>query len=246
MSKIIKIGLILTGAGVLLCLLSYILVGGKWTGYNSKGNDYVSKSYESGTGITEIKIDESANEVIFKTADTDKITIDYYDDPEKPMYEITEDAGKLTFSHSGNGSFKLVNIDLAERSTTVTVPADYDGLLDLELSSGSITADDITAGQIKIDNSAGSIVLNNIISAGNVDIENTSGSTEFTNLKAGGDITFDNTAGSIGGSIDGSQSDYTITTDVTAGSCNLPATTGGSKNLSAKVTAGSIEITFTR
>lgn len=248
MSKITKIALILIGAGILLCMLAYLLVGGVWTEFNSKGTDYVAKSYESDGQVKEIRIDDSANEIVLQTADTDKVTIEYYDDPEKPMYTVGESDGKLEYLKSGRGKFRLINIDFSasERKTVVTVPADYDGLIDIDLSSGSVIADGIAAGQINIGNTSGSIELNNVSISGNVDIGNTSGSIEFTNLKADGDICFGNTAGSIEGTIDGSESDYTITSTTTAGSSNLQNTTGGSKKLTAATTAGSIEITFTK
>ncbi len=245
MEKITKIALIAIGAGALLCLLSYFLVGGNWTGYNSKGNEHVSKTYESGTDIKKIEIDETSNEVNIVSADTDIVTIDYYDDPEKPLYEIEEKNGKLKFERNGRSVFKLVNIDFSRKDITVTIPKDYEGELDVEITSGAVRADDITASKIKLDNTSGSIELYNVSSMGDIDIDNTSGSIEFKNLESGGDISIDNTTGSIEGSIVGSQDDYSITTDVTAGSSNLPNTKGGSKKLNADTTAGSIEITFT-
>ena len=245
MEKITKIALIAIGAGALLCLLSYFLVGGDWTGYNSKGNEYVSKTYESGTGIKEIKIDENSNEVNIVAADTDIVTIDYYDDPEKPLYEIEEKNGKLEFERNDRSVFKLVNIDFSKKDITVTIPKDYAGKLDVDLTSGTLRATDVTAGKLKVDNTSGSIELVNVSVAGDIDLENTSGSIEFKNLKSDGDIKIDNTTGSIEGSIVGSESDYSITTDVTAGSSNLPNTKGGSKKLDAETTAGSIEIEFT-
>ena len=248
MSKITKIALILIGAGILLCGLAYLLVGGVWTEFNSKGTDYVAKSYESDGQVKEIRIDDSANEIVLQTADTDKVTIEYFDDPERPLYEITEKDGKLEYKKSGRGKFKLINIDFSarERKTVVTVPADYDGILDIDLSSGSVVADGIMAGQLEIGNTSGSIELKDVRISGDVDLGNTSGSIEFTNLKSGGDISIGNTAGSIEGSIEGSESDYTITSTTTAGSSNLQNTTGGSKKLTAATTAGSIEITFTK
>ena len=246
MEKITTIALIAIGAGALLCLLSYFLIGGDWTGYNSKGNEHVAKTYESGTDIKEIKIDETSNEVNIVVADTDIVTIEYFDDPEKPIYEIEEKNGKLEFERNGRNAFKLVNIDFSRKDITVTIPKDYAGKLDVEITSGSVRADDVTASDIKVDNTSGSIELYNVSSTGDISIDNTSGSIEFKNLSSGGDIKIDNTTGSIEGSIVGSQDDYSITTDVTAGSSNLPNTKGGSKKLDADTTAGSIEITFTK
>ena len=47
MKKSTTVALILIGAGILLGLLSYFLIGGDWTKLNSKGNEYAEKKYES-------------------------------------------------------------------------------------------------------------------------------------------------------------------------------------------------------
>ena len=245
MSKITKIALISIGAGALLCILSFLLVGGRWTGYNSKGNEYARKEYESGTGIDKIKIDETANSVILQSADTDTVLIEYYENPDKPSYEIEEKDGELKFEKNDRSSFKLFNIDFSKKDVTVTIPEDYKGKLDIELTAGEIEATSITASDIKIDNTTGSIKLDNVSSAGDIDVDNTTGEIVFTNLKSGGDIKLENTTGSIEGSIVGKESDYSIKADISTGDCNLSDSKGGSKNLNVEATTGNIEITFT-
>ena len=246
MSKLTKTALIMLGAGAILCVIAYFMVGGDWTGFNSKGGDRVARSYESKAAVTSILIEESANEINVVTADTDKVTIDYYDEVEKPIYEITEENGKLVFTRSGRPSFRLVNIDFSRKDVTITIPSDYKGEFTLELASGSFTAKDVTASKVRIENTSGSVVLTNVTSFGDVDIENTSGSVEFTDLKADGDISIGNVAGSVEGSIDGSENDFSITSESVAGSSNLRNSTGGRQKLEAGNTAGSIEVEFTK
>ena len=226
MSKITKTALISIGAGILLCLLAYMLVGGVWTGFNSKGNEYIEESYESGTDIKELVIDESSNSIIMQSEDTDKITIEYYDNPDSSMYVIEEKDGKLKFKRNDRKFFKLINIDFTERNIVVTVPSDYKGDMSIELTSGSLKADDITADDLKLDC--------------------TSGSIKFENLASGGDIEIDCTSGSVKGTLDGAKSDYTIRSETTAGSSNLSNTDGGRKKLDVETTAGSINIEFTK
>ncbi|MBO4904729.1 MAG: DUF4097 family beta strand repeat protein [Lachnospiraceae bacterium] len=246
MKKITKIALAVMLAGLVLCGLSYFLTGGDWTKYNTNGNNYVAKSYESKAGIKEIVIDENSNTATIKSADTDKVTIDYYDDPENSVYKIEEDGGRLIFSRNDRSVFKLININLSKKDIVITIPRDYEGLLDIDITSGSITASGITAGEMRLDNSSGSIELDNVQVAGNISIDNTSGSVSFNNLKSDGDISIENTTGSIEGTIEGSESDYSITSDVTAGSSNLKNSTGGAHKLDVHTTAGSIEIDFTK
>ena len=266
MGKITKVALILIGIGLLLGLLSVFLVRGDWTGYNSKGNEYVSKKYESNNGIKEIVIDESANSTIIRSADIDNVVIDYYDNPDEPAYQIEESDGKLIFSRHDRSIFRLINIDLSRKDITITIPNDYEGLLDIDLTSGSLTASGITVGELRAENTSGSIVftdvssdgnisldstsgateLDNVEAGGNFTMENTSGSIEFKKLKAGADIHIRNTTGSINGTIDGSESDYSISSHTTAGSCNLKDSTGGAHELNVSTTAGSIDIEFTK
>lgn len=245
MSKITKIALISIGAGVLLCLLAYMLVGGVWTGFNSKGNEYVLESYESGTDIGEFVIDVSANSVIMQSEDTDKITIEYYDNPDSSLYEIEEKDGRLKFKHNDRELFKLINIDFTQRDIVVTVPSDYKGDLKVDITSGSFKADDVSADDFKLDCTSGSVKLNNVKTEGNIDIDATSGSIKFENLASEGDIKIDCTSGSIKGTIKGSKSDYSIRSETTAGSSNLSDTEGGKKKLDVETTAGSIDIEFT-
>lgn len=246
MSKITKTALISIGAGILLCLLAYMLVGGVWTGFNSKGNEYIEESYESGTDIKELVIDESSNSIIMQSEDTDKITIEYYDNPDSSMYVIEEKDGKLKFKRNDRKFFKLINIDFTERNIVVTVPSDYKGDMSVELTSGSLKADDITADDLKLDCTSGSIKLNNVKAKGDIDIDCTSGSIKFENLASGGDIEIDCTSGSVKGTIDEAKSDYTIRSETTAGSSNLSNTDGGRKKLDVETTAGSINIEFTK
>ena len=266
MRTITKVALILIGVGILLGLLSVILIRGDWTGYNSKGNEYISKTYESGKNIKELVIDESANSTIIRSADIDNIKIDYYDNPDSPIYTIEESDGRLFFSRHNRSVFRLINIDLSRKDITITIPNDYRGILDIELTSGSLVGTDIKAGEMRLENTSGSIVLTNAISEGNISLdstsgstelenveaggnfamENTSGSIEFKNLKAGADIDMRCTTGSIDGSIVGSESDYSITSHTTAGSCNLKDSKGGAHELNVSTTAGSIDIEFTK
>ena len=245
MNNVVKTGLILTGAGILLIGAAYFLTGGELTAFNSKGNEYVAKNYESTSKVDKLIVDERANGVNIVKGDGDNITIDYFDNPDSPLYKIEEKDGVLEISRESTGIFKLINIDFSKKEMTVSVPKDFTGSVDVDLTSGSLVADGITAGDIKLENTSGSIKLNNVSSSGDLKVENTSGSIKFENLKAGGDISIENTSGSIKGTIVGKESDYSITTDVTAGSCNLGNTTGGSHKLTAETTAGSIDISFT-
>lgn len=246
MSKVTKVALILIGAGILLCGLSIFMIHGVWTRYNSKGNETVAKTYESGTGITKISIDESANDVKIISGDVDNVIIEYYDNPEVPIYEIEEKNGELEFQRNDMRVFKLINIDFSRKDITVTIPKDYDGKIEADVTSGKLTLTGVTAEKIELDNTSGSTIIDHVAVSGDIEIDNTSGSIEFTALSAGGNITMDNTCGSIEGTIDGKQSDFSITSDVTAGSSNLPNTTGGKQKLDVDCTAGSIEIQFTK
>ena len=136
--------------------------------------------------------------------------------------------GNTILSHSSSGSQRFSDIDAAS--------------LTCETTSGSQRLSNVSADSVLCDASSGSTHLENVASD-SVSIDTTSGSIRFQNLKAD-QIYILATSGSISGSIDGKESDYSISSSVTSGSCNLNDRNSGSKELKVKATSGSINISF--
>ena len=256
----IIIGAILLGAG-------FMVAGGELTGFNSKDNHYVEKTYECKDDIDSIRIEETSGSIIVQTGDVDKAYVTYSDKEDESLYEIEESDGRLTVKRKEKKgfhfSFSLI-FDFSEHVMTVTVPEDLAGDLDVENTSGSISLKEIGAKSVMVENTSGSITLDHvssgsditvnntsgtisfteIVAQGNVKADNTSGTIKLDNLSSGEDISLETTSGSIKGTIAGKESDYRITASVVSGSCNLKNTDQGSKKLNTSTTSGSIKIEF--
>ncbi len=246
MSKITKVALILIVSGLLVCGLAYFLVGGVFSKFGSNdGRDDLVK-YESKGKITSLEISEAAGEVIIQSADTDKITIEYFDNLKDPLYEVKEENGELEFFRNTKFHLVLFNFSVAEKTTKITVPKDYNGDLKVDLAAGKMVFNDISVKEMELSNASGSMELTDVKADGDIEIDSASGSVEFTNLFVKGDVSIDNAAGSVEGTIDGSKSDFSISTDVSAGSCNLEDSSEGSQKLDIDCAAGSVKIDFTK
>ena len=256
--------LVMIAIGAVLLGVSYVMVGGDVKGFNSMNNKYIEKTYTCESEIDSITIKEQSGKVVLKSGDVEAVTVSYSDREDESVYRISEENGKLSVIHDEKFSFRFFNINFTERVMTVTVPKSFKGGLDIANSSGSMHLTDITGESVAVKNTSGSIHLTNVTSGSDVTVENTSGSISLENvdaqgdvsvkgvsgsiklsgLKAGGNITLKNTSGSIKGSIVGKESDYSIRAKVVSGSTNLTNSEGGSKELNASTTSGSIKIEF--
>lgn len=150
-----------------------------------------------------------------------------------------------------SGSIALNNIDAGNivlDATSGTIKLNNivskDSILS-ECSSGSVRFDNVTAASSITSNSTSGNTTFNNTSAKETSIYCSSGSIRFDNLTADS-IKFKSTSGFIKGSINGDESDYSIISDVTSGSCNLDDKRDGAKMLDAKTSSGSINIEFNK
>lgn len=114
-------------------------------------------------------------------------------------------------------------------------------------SSGSEELLNVATGKgLSVHTTSGSINADNTAVGNDVSFESSSGSIQFDNLACGNDITMSATSGNIRGTISGKESDYSIITHTTSGSCNLDDSRSGDKELNANTSSGSIHIDFTK
>ena len=265
MSRIaaLAIGMILGGA--LLLGSSLIIVKGDITMFNSKNSHHVDRTFECKDEIDSLSIRESSGSVIVQSADVSRATVSYSDYEDEPIYEISESDGKLHIERNKDSGFHFFRIDFSDHKMIVTLPESFHGHVELNNSSGSVHMNEVSAEDISVENTSGSIRLEDVSSdeelnakntSGSIQLiqveagagvraENTSGSIKLENLRSGGDVFLKTTSGSIKGTIAGQQSDYRIHTSVTSGSCSLKDTDEGDKKLDAQVSSGSIRIQFT-
>ena len=131
---------------------------------------------------------------------------------------------------SSSGSVKVAN-------------ATVKNTLETGATSGSVRVSDSSATDLKGQTNSGSIHF------GNTDVDTayaecTSGGIRLEGLDVANAAEFKSKSGSIGGSIKGKESDFSIVTSTTSGSCNLKGSREGNKKLDVSTTSGSIHINF--
>lgn len=115
--------------------------------------------------------------------------------------------------------------------------------LGVEDTSGSVTVANATGKTASFEASSGSTKLDNVSFDDKVNISASSGSIHFEALKSN-NISAEASSGSIKGTIAGKQSEYSVISKTSSGSCNLENTREGNKTLDVKTTSGSINVSF--
>lgn len=131
---------------------------------------------------------------------------------------------------SNSGSVKVANATVKNN-------------LETGASSGSVRVTESSAKDISGKTSSGSIHFENT-SADTAYAECTSGGIRLEGLDVAKSAEFKSNSGSVGGSLKGKESDFSIVTSTTSGSCNLKDSREGDKKLDVSTTSGSIHIKF--
>ena len=115
---------------------------------------------------------------------------------------------------------------------------------DIVNTTGSMTISDCELGDVEIESTTGAIKLVSV-KANKLDANVTTGSMVLDHVDAK-ELKLEATTGSISGTLAGSFEDYSITSDSTTGSCNLPfrSVGRGDRTLDAETTTGRISISF--
>ncbi|MBR6402308.1 MAG: DUF4097 family beta strand repeat protein [Eubacterium sp.] len=181
------------------------------------------------------------------------------------VFDSNKDDGYINITVPENVDLENVTLDLSAGDVTI------DGMnisdLDLDLSagdaklsngnigniivdasSGDVSLDSITGNQVKVTNSAGDFNMKNSTFE-KLDTDLSAGSVDVTESKIS-NVKIDNTAGNVDLSLIGEESDYSIKTDVTAGSTTVNGekkhgsfeVVGGSKKIDIDSSAGSVNI----
>ena len=260
MSKSLK-KMLITGAVLVVIGIIIILAVGFSSGWQFSFANAEYKTYETDAGaeITDIDLDFSAGTLEISFYDGDVIKVEY---PETKQIttecKVTGKTLKINTVLHWHVQFLWFNRIPA---TKVYIPQNMHLGLKMNVSAGSVS---INAGEftdINIKISAGSISMGDTIcnsfdldmSAGAVDVSKITSNSFNADLSAGAlnvkglkcdSIDLDLSAGSVKINVAGKRSDYTIRTDVSAGSCNVSNQSGGSKRLTVDVSAGSATINF--
>lgn len=260
MSKIVKTtvitGAILIGIGIII-----VIVAGFVSGWNFDTVKWDAKTFESepGVEISNIDLEFDAGSLKVEFYDGDTIKVEYSEsDQITTEFHVTNNTLKITTIVHWHVQVLWFN---KIPTTRLYIPQNMQVGLKMNVNAGKINIEEGTFGDIDITINAGSIYMDKV-RCNNFDVEMNAGSLRITqivsntfnaDLSAGSlsvttlqcdYIGVDLSAGSVKLGIAGKQSDYTIKTDVSAGSCNVKSQSGGSKRLTVDVSAGSVKILF--
>ena len=223
---------------------------------------YVKKTFTCENVVKSVRIQELAGEIVVRKGNVDHAEVIYSDRADDSEYDIVESGGELSIIRKKR--IHLFNVDFFRFSMTVTLPDDLEGELEISNKSGSIQVSSLSGKKAAINNMTGNIMIGNVISEGDLTVDNTSGSVTLVNVAAGGDIDVKNTTGkirveniksgrnislinvtgSVTGTIEGKESDYSISTKTVTGSSSLENSDSGIRKLKVRTTTGSIKLSF--
>lgn len=169
--------------------------------------EYEEKQYTTSVnGISTIQTDILWDDAVIEPGEGDQIEIIYYDKIDEPRYQISENGGTLQIIQKPSNSFSFFNIpDLrfgwdneTKESMTIYVPESYAGTYDLNLSSGTLSVQDLEIKEdLEVYATSGIIKLDNLTCEKDAEVEITSGNVTMENLEVQGELTCRFTSGHI-------------------------------------------------
>ncbi|MDE6558195.1 MAG: DUF4097 domain-containing protein [Clostridia bacterium] len=251
------------GAGVLVIGLIVMLIGLGLNDWSFKV-EYEMKTFNSEQETTTLDLSLAAGEMNVVYYEGENIEVNY-PTSYKYGYEVSERNGTLTVEPQqhfgvwfGFGWNKVPAV-------TVKIPKGKVMDLKLDLSAGVARVEDCSEfGNVRVRLSAGwadlgSMVCNKFnasLSAGKLDVDRVECSDFDLHLSAGvanvdflkcDDISVKLSAGTASVTVLGNKSDYSISVDRSAGSCNVSNQTGAvvGKTIDVDLSAGSVSVEFT-
>lgn len=257
--KTIIAGAIILGIGTAVILI----VGGlsNWQYGSGDIGEYEMKSYEAQSGVKNLTVDFSAGELKVVFGDTDKISVSY---PENGRYTTKfEEEGENLYVSTGRKHWYDFIVGIKKYPvTTITLPQNSELNFVFEMNAGKAEIDGGSFSNISIELNAGKITLGAAsckiltceVNAGDLTVSGAECSRAVLEVNAGdmivndlvsSDIDAEVNAGAMNITVDGVESEYTISRDVNAGSCNASERTGTTdKKIDIEVNAGSLNISF--
>lgn len=254
----LAIGIVIFALGLGLFITGLALNGWK---FKVEYDMHTFNSTEENTTL-DLKISAGSIDVQYYDGDNIEVT---YPDSVNYGYEVKEKAGTLKVTPVNRIHFNWFGWNDIP-AVTVKVPNGKVMNLNLELSAGVATVASGEYGEVRISMSAGSTTVGNVrcgdmrahLSAGKITVGGTECDSLDLHLSAGvadisnvvcNDIDIDLSAGSAKMSVIGNKSEYAITVDKSAGSCNLypqsPAQgTAVNRSIDVDLSAGAVEVTF--
>lgn len=185
-------------AGLLLMIVAFIAARGNLAELSTRNVQAVQKEYECSTDIIKIDADITSDNLEIRTGDVEYISVSYYDRPEYNEYKITESGDSLGIRYVDLHPIEVmtIDLDLEDKPVIITVPESFSGKVNISSSSGSIIAESINVSSLDLENTSGSIRINDVDIATDAKLSNTSGGINVENLVCK-NLTASNTSGGI-------------------------------------------------
>lgn len=263
MRRLVIIAITLIAAGIIICFTSCYAVGFDIKKLSASPEPtLVEKSFPMDQ-VKRIEVGLATEKLRVYESEDDEIHVSYYTNGDD--YELKLEEGELSLKHKGLGFFDMFKFDLffGNREATLRVPADFNADMEINLSTGDLTVENLQAlGNLELELTTGRTAVRNVSCAtlaigsttGEVSIADTkadkasvkctTGAAHLSNLDAI-DIYISMTTGSVRGTLAGNDSDYTIVSYTATGRNNLPANWGsGERKLHVEASTGDIAIDF--
>ena len=228
--------------------------------------EYVEKHYSSSNPVQAVKIIEGSSDIRFQVSDSDRVEVTYFENSRERYRIIEEPDGSLSDTKQTHPAFGSLHFTLFERRPplTIALPADYGGdlevsalnskvtlgkqsfgLLDIDVSNGSLAIDSIKAQNISLGTLNGKVVGSDIQSTGSVELESTNGSLELDGVSFAMQLEAKTVNGSIEIRVIGALEEFDIQTSTVNGSSNVADQQGsGGRSISLSTVNGKINLTF--
>lgn len=247
-------GLVIIIFGIVILLIALGLNG--WT----LKADWESKEFTSAEEITELKLDYSAGSVTTEFYDGEEFRVEY---PESKNYKtaVSAEGGKISVISSKRHWYNITLWFTEIPTAKIYIPKTAVPDLNLTLNAGTLEIGGGAYGNVNVELNAGTLKFGEItcenfnckLNAGALNsfktectvfkTEMNAGSATFNNLDCA-DVGVEVNAGSLNATVYGEESEYSVTVEKNAGSCNLSNRTGGAKRIAVEVNAGSVNFNF--
>lgn len=180
---------ILSIIGVLLIIVGLTIAGFNYKKIyqsiiNSGNVDYEFKTKEitDYSNLQEIIFDVSGEDLTFKLATEDKITINYVETEDKKI-EITENSGTLKLTSERTFKVRFFSLDFSPEKIEVFVPESLLLRYNLKTSNGRIKIDNLTMNTLDAKTSNGSVEVNNVNVLETTYVKTSNGKLIFNNVE---------------------------------------------------------------
>ena len=247
MKKSTKIWLIAAASLVVIGALIFTeaMWASHWEFSRLSTDKFETNTYEIKEKFTDINIDTTTDDIIFRASDDGECRVVCYEDV-NVKHTVTAENGTLNVSVSdGREWYEHIGIGFHAPRVTVYLPETEYGALTVSVSTGDITVSGVTfsgdikayvtTGEVKLENvtcksfitdgATGDITLENVIAAEKFSVERSTGDVTFRGSDAS-EISVKTSTGDVSGTL---LSEKVFVTDTSTGDVSVPETKSGGK-----------------